>query len=408
MRVQLLRWSGDAGWQRARRRSSVGRIALDDGSPADGHGAAAKLPAGQRAQLALVFGARGWLQDGACLRALAAELPEALLAGCSTSGDICGTLVSDDGPVAAVVTLERGGFALGSSMIECNDPACCATCSAAATATALCQLPPDGLHHVLLFAEGVHINGSEVARAAVAAAPPGVTVSGGLAGDGEAFAQTVTVAGTEARPRQIVAIGIYGAAVRVGWGSMGGWDPFGPERLVTGAQGNIVHSLDDEPALALYRRYLGPLAAALPSSGLLFPLMIRSGPHAGLVRTILGLDEASGSLTFAGDVPAGVTVQMMKANFDRLIEGAGGAADTAVLPRPATQPALALLVSCVGRRAILHQRVEEEVEAVVAALGQPLAPIGFYSYGEIAPTGLLGSCELHNQTMTVTTLTEDV
>jgi hypothetical protein len=193
----------------------------------------------------------------------------------------------------------------------------------------------------------------------------------------------------------------------VGSASLGGWDPFGPERLITRSSGNILFELDGRSALDLYKLYLGDHAAELPASGLLFPLSLRTREgDAGVVRTILAVDEESSSMTFAGDVPEGGYVRLMKANFDRLIDGAMGAARTSAGAAGVGTPDLALLISCVGRKMVLGQRVEEEVEGVREVLGEGTVLTGFYSYGEISPFTPSARCELHNQTMTITTFSE--
>jgi hypothetical protein len=125
-----------------------------------------------------------------------------------------------------------------------------------------------------------------------------------------------------------------------------------------------------------------------------------------VVRTILSVDEEEKSMTFAGDVPIGCYARFMKANFDRLIDGAVGAARTSHEAIGSGPVDLALLVSCVGRRLVLGQRVEEEVEGVREVLGGGAVLAGFYSYGEISPFTPSARCELHNQTMTITTLAE--
>jgi hypothetical protein len=205
----------------------------------------------------------------------------------------------------------------------------------------------------------------------------------------------------------VAAVGFYGDRLRVGYGSMGGWDSFGPDRLITRAKANVLYELDGGSALELYKQYLGPHAATLPASGLLFPLSLRSDTgDSHVVRTILGIDEADGSLVFAGDIPEGGYARLMKANVDRLIDGAHGAATACYESLGTTSPSLALLISCVGRKLVLKQRTEEEVESVRAVLGEGTVLSGFYSYGEIAPFAASTRCELHNQTMTITTLTE--
>ena len=202
-------------------------------------------------------------------------------------------------------------------------------------------------------------------------------------------------------------VGLYGDRLRVGYGSMGGWDTFGPDRMITRSEGNVLFELDGEPALALYKRYLGEHAADLPASGLRFPLSLRNGSSENrVVRTILGVDEGKGSLTFAGDIPQGHHARLMKANVDRLIDGATGAATRSHEVVGSSSPELAVLISCVGRRLVLGQRIEEETESVRRVLGPDAAQCGFYSYGEIAPFTPSARCELHNQTMTITTFAE--
>jgi hypothetical protein len=200
---------------------------------------------------------------------------------------------------------------------------------------------------------------------------------------------------------------LYGSRLKVGFASLGGWDPFGTERLITRSRGNVLYEMDGRSALGLYRKYLGEHADGLPATGLLFPLSVRTrAADTPVVRTILSIDEKDQSLTFAGDVPEGSYARLMKANFDRLIDGAVGAARTSYQAGGSTTPDLALLISCVGRKLLLKQRIEEEVEGVRDVLGGSAVLTGFYSYGEISPFTPGAKCELHNQTMTITTLSE--
>ena len=124
------------------------------------------------------------------------------------------------------------------------------------------------------------------------------------------------------------------------------------------------------------------------------------------VRTVLAINEDARSMTFAGDVPVGSSARFMRANFERLVDGAGEAAQTSRQALGSHRPELAILISCVGRKLVLKQRVEEEVETVREAVGEETVLAGFYSYGEISPFFKAGRCELHNQTMTITTLSE--
>jgi hypothetical protein len=350
-------------------------------------------------QLALVFGSREALLAQATWDELAARYPGARLVGCSTAGEIAGGHVTDDAVVATGIELAHGRVAIAAvTLAEVAD-------SRAVGARLAAELPHAELRHVLVISEGLKINGSALVTGLVAGLPAGVAVTGGLSGDGARFERTVVCLDRPAAGEQVVAIGLYGDRLHVGYGSKGGWEPFGVERTITRAEGNVLYELDGEPALDLYKRYLDNHAAGLPASGLLFPLTIRTGGGTPVVRTILAVDEAARSLTFAGDVPVGYRARLMRASLERLVDGASGAATVSVEGAPAPA-ALALLVSCVGRKLVLKQRVEEEIETVRDVLGDAAVITGFYSYGEIAPFAIAAPCELHNQTMTVTTLSE--
>jgi hypothetical protein len=254
-----------------------------------------------------------------------------------------------------------------------------------------------------VLSEGLQVNGTELVAGFRDALPASVTVTGGLAGDGTRFGQTFTGLGDQIRSGQVVAVGFYGRQLRVGYGTEGGWEAFGPRRLITKSQGNVLFELDRQPALDLYKKYLGERASGLPATGLLFPLQLLATATAanGPARTILAVDEQQQSLTFTGDMPQGQYARLMKAGQDGLVHGAEQAASAA-----AGGGQLAVLVSGVGRRLVLGQRVEEELEAVRKALPPGGVSVGFYSYGEICPPTGLRNCELQNQTMTITTFTE--
>ena len=354
-------------------------------------------------QLVLAFGAPAALADGTLHAQVRAQYPQAHLAGCSTAGEIVGTNVCDDSLVTVAI-------AFAGTRVRLAHRRLAESAESAAVGEALAiDLRADDLAHVLVLSDGIHVNGSALAKGMQAQLPPSVLVTGGLAGDAGRFARTLLWMDDQVMDDAVIAIGLYGTQLRVGHGSLGGWDPFGPDRLITRSEGNVLYELDGAPALQLYKDYLGVHAASLPGSGLLFPLNLRASPDARpVVRTILGIDETRGSLIFAGDVPQGYHAQLMKANFDRLVDGAQGAAVAARDSLGKSTPPLALLISCVGRKLVLKQRVEEEVESVRDVLGTQASLVGFYSYGEIAPVSGSRRCELHNQTMTITTLDEAV
>ena len=354
------------------------------------------------AQLALVFSTTAMLREECTWEELRATFPHARIVACSTAGEIAGTTVYDDSIVCTGIRFEHSRVEVATVHLdEAPD-------SQALGALLGSRLPRTDLAHVFVLSEGLNVNGSSLVAGLVAQLPASVAVTGGLSADGSNFQCTAVCVDGPHPSRQVVAIGFYGSRLQIGYGCLGGWDSFGPERRITRAEGNVLYELDGEPALDLYKRYLGEHAANLPASGLLFPLTVRRGydDEMPVVRTILSVDENTRSLTFAGDVPHGYRARLMRANFERLVDGASEAAKVTQQWISASTPELAILVSCVGRKLVLKQRIEEEVEAVRDVLGNDTVLTGFYSYGEISPFTPSARCELHNQTMTITTLSE--
>ncbi|WP_179338284.1 FIST signal transduction protein [Winogradskyella ludwigii] len=325
--------------------------------------------------------------------------PNVNLLGCSTAGEISGITVTDETVSLTAIKFEKVQHQLEIVKIEHKNQ------SFKAGASLAQKLKSEDLKHILLFSDGLNVNGADLVSG-LRSVLPSTSITGGLAGDGYDFKETFVIANKDITDKIAVGIGLYGNELKVGYSSKGGWDSFGIERRVTKSDENVLYELDGFPALELYKSFLGDNAKKLPSSGLLFPLNLRvNESDAPVVRTILGVNEAEQSLTFAGNIPEGAYVRLMKANVDRLINGAEDSAKKAInVTKQHTE--LAILISCVGRRLVLKQLVEEEVEVVREIIGEKPKITGFYSYGEIAPFGLFSPCELHNQTMTITTLSE--
>lgn len=381
MNTQQAIWMPDSGWK------------LSSANAFDG----------EQAQLVFVFGERELLKTTDWQSGLRQLYPQAERVGCSTAGEIIATQVRDDCIVAMAVRFEKTRIRVVSALIEVSS-----TSRSIGEQLVQALSEPD-LVHAIVLADGLHVNGSELASGMNTQLAAGVAVTGGLAGDQGRFQETVTLSGDTVAVDQVVAVGFYGEGLKVGFGSLGGWDSFGVERTVTKSKGNILYELDNEPVLALYKRYAGEDKELSPATALLFPLSMKTAESENsLVRTVLAINPEDGSMIYAGDIPEGSKVQLMKANFERLIDGAAGAAEMTQRRIGSFPVELALLISCVGRKLVLSQRIEEELEAVVSVVGEAAAVIGFYSYGEICPTAPdSNQCQLHNQTMTITVLSED-
>ena len=348
------------------------------------------------ADLVLVFADIDFFQTADCYTQIREKFPHAHIAGCSSSGSVLGVEISDGDIVATAIKFNQAKVRLATLDISPNSD------SRDIGSRLMQELSTPDLRHAFILSDGLQVNGSDLAQGLNSAGHP---VTGGLAGDGTRFGQTWVMADAPAKTGRIAALGFYGD-ITIKSGCFAGWEEFGAERVVTKSTHNIVYEIDGQPALTLYKKYLGEQANELPASGLRFPLSIQADKNSkSLIRTLLAIDEKAQSLTFAGDVPENYLCKLMRTNLDSLIDNAGLAAEAAK-PTQTKALGLCLIVSCVGRRLVMGQLTEDELEIVHDKLGENTAITGFYSYGELAPFSDILQCQLHNQTMTLTTLYE--
>ncbi len=353
-----------------------------------------------KAPLVLVFGNRFLLEDSSVYDEVRSLFPDGHLVFGSSSGEIIAGAVNDEHITITAIEFEKTRFEIKTTAIKeaHND-------SEQAGKIIVDKLSKAGLKHIFVISEGSSVNGSALTKGMQAAAPD-VLITGGLCGDDARFEKTLASYNEPPKEGEIIAIGFYGESFEASHSIYGGWTPFGPERLITKSQGNVLYEIDGKPALDLYKRYLGDKADELPGSALIYPLNVKSEENEqSFVRTILNIDEAQNAMILAGDVPENATVQLMMTNIDNIAIASETAATRAMEGRK-IPPQLALLISCIGRKLVLDQRVEEEVEEVMGVIGKEATIAGMYSYGEIAPFYGEQSCKLHNQTMTITLISE--
>lgn len=352
-----------------------------------------------QADIVFLFGHSDHINSSAAFNSLRDIYPRSQIIGASSSGNIFGAEISTMGLTATAVFLEKGSVAVAKVDFSAGVDA------ELLSQQLMDQLPKKGLKHVVVLSDGLNINGSALVRG-INNTLNRVPVSGGMAGDGDRFLETWVVANEPASQFRVVAVGFYGEDLVISTGYNSGWSSFGPERTVTRSHNNILYEIDNKPALQLYKEYLGEYARELPLSGMRFPLNIKAqADDLEVTRTLLAIDEAENSITFAGDIPEGYIVRLMKPNMNDLITGAGLAAER--INKANDETALGLVVSCVGRKVVMNQLIEEELEEMAESLGLNVQLCGFYSYGEFAPfQDELLQCQLHNQTITLTAIYE--
>lgn len=353
-----------------------------------------------QADLVLLFGNTESLEKNNHYDFFKTKYKNAQVIGSSSSGNVLGAKVHEAEVVATIIKFDKGY--IKTSIIDFTQDDDLDKVSQ----DLVNSLPNENLKSIFIISDGLNMNGTTLANN-VNKVKPTTLITGGLAGDDARFSKTLILANDEAAEKKVVAIGFYGENLHVSSGCFAGWDEFGTERIITKSEGNIVYEIDNKPALELYKKYLGEQASNLPSSGLRFPLSIKKDhdDENSIIRTVLAIDEETQSMTFAGDVPENYIAKLMKTDIDGLIDGSELAAKK--INQKNENNALGLVVSCVGRKLVLKDLIDEELEIIEETVGKNVHLTGFYSYGELAPfSDEIKTCELHNQTMTLTVIYE--
>ena len=360
------------------------------------------------ANLVLVFGSVKRFNEGKLQSFLKSRYPAAQLVGCTTSGEISSTGVDDDSIQITAIMWEK-------TVQRVTQTKMSGTQTSFETGAGLAkQLKADSLRTVMILGDGLNVNGEELVLGFQSVLGDSVPLFGGMAGDGATFTKTLQLFNDTISDNMVIAVGLYGNNLVAATGALGGWKPYGPPRTVTRSEKNVVFELDGKPALPLYRMYIGEhYSKGLPGTGLKFPfaVMEAGSRDVGKIRTLGAFDAGANSVSFFGNVPEGSTIRMCQTNHDRLVEGAGNAANLVMDGLSSTktnQVGLALCVSCVGRKGVMAELTADEVKQVKQILGPQTSVTGFYSYGEIAPRPNTTDAVFHNQTMTIGYLSENL
>jgi hypothetical protein len=144
-----------------------------------------------------------------------------------------------------------------------------------------------------------------------------------------------------------------------------GWRPIGREGKVTEVDGHVVRAIDGRPATEFYREFLGNADITHLTE---YPLAVtaedgRGGANSYYLRAPGRTDEATGCIHFLGDVPDGARVHITTTNRDQILDATRSSFQHALddFPKDSAgggKPALALCISCAGRKQILGSRLK--------------------------------------------------
>ncbi|KTD74985.1 FIST signal transduction protein [Legionella waltersii] len=349
-------------------------------------------------QTLIVFFGSQMLKDAPIIAELKQAFPQSQIIGCSTAGEILNGEVYDESLTYVVMQFERTQFFI-ETLADYREKNLVQIGQHVAD-----KLYNKDLVHVFMLSSGFNMNIDDFILGFKKNSGREIPISGGVAADGENFTSN-WIYHNGFHDSGILCLGLYGDSIQVSSGCEGGWVKFGLERKITKSTKNILYEIDAEPALEVYKRYLGHLASKLPSSGLLFPLAIRKNTESlPVVRTILAINEDDKSIIFAGEIPQGWFASLMRCTNEGLIDGARKAFVQS--NSNSIEPSVSIMISCIGRRMVLGARSFNELNSMHSSyLENKHIDIGFYSYGEICEKKGIDS-KLHNQTMTISTLYE--
>jgi hypothetical protein len=253
----------------------------------------------------------------------------------------------------------------------------------------------------ILLSGGLHANGEDLVKGVLSAAGPDTPVFGGLAGDDEIFKETLAFTSGEYTHNGVGVLVVDRDRIELSGMATSGWIGIGSEKKITKASGNVVYTIDNEPALEVYKKYLNITDDDLPRIGVDYPLMLMREDGSSVLRAVMDLDRKSKALVFAGTVPEDSTVRFSSSAGFEVIERVKKDIDTFSQISPEAD--LLILFSCMARHLALGPMVDDEILAAYNQWNVPL--IGFFTYGEIGKN-VNGRCDFFNETFTLSTLKE--
>jgi len=233
---------------------------------------------------------------------------------------------------------------------------------------------------------------------------PGASAIGGMASGGRKPGANRLIFNNTVVDHGVIGVAVTGA-VGIRTVVSQGCRQIGDRFMITQADQNIIHELSGKPALDRLREAFSTLSPAeqhQAERALHLGLVIdehkdRFERGDFLIRNLVGVDQAAGSLAVADYVRVGQTVQF------QLRDGASASEDLRALLTEARAagdgtPIGALLFSCNGRGRRFFNAPHHDVTAVRQQLGE--IPVGgFFAMGEIGPVG--GSNFLHGYTASI-------
>ena len=258
----------------------------------------------------------------------------------------------------------------------------------------------------LVVSGGLAVDGDEIIAGIESACGIGTTIFGGLAADFLRMQRTYVFNNDKLCDYGLLALILDEEKISLSGMAVGGWKPMGMDRIITKSAGNVVYTIDNEPALDFVSRYAGlkdldtnnALNFLISSN---FQLQLKREDKHPVMRTPMQANPEDRSIVFAGSLPQGSKVKLCLLPGFEVIEAALIEFNNYKKDQP--EPDALILFSCAGRQLTLGPYVSEEIDGIKNIWNAPLA--GFFCYGEIGRV-VSGQHEFHNMTCSLATLME--
>jgi hypothetical protein len=317
--------------------------------------------------------------------------------GCSSCGEFLydnhQQVISEEGLVCMMMALVPGSFDVrlfgrqGHTSFELGN-------SIGRWATDRVEKPA-----LLVLGSGLDTDGEQLVRGIQQITGDGVQMYGGLAGDDARFRETFVFSEEKLENNGAIAMVFDTGLYDIGGIATSGWVSIGAEKIITHSEGNVVYTIDGEPALDVYKDYLNVNDADLPEIGVEYPLLIRKPGSDDVLRAVINVDRDKKSLIFAGTVPNGAVVTFSSSPGFEIIEFTRNKVIAFYNNNKETDALI--LFSCMARHNALGPTISEEIDEAWQKWAKPL--IGFFTYGEIG-NNYHGVCDFHNETFTMVSL----
>jgi len=253
---------------------------------------------------------------------------------------------------------------------------------------------------LLVLSAGLQADGEAFVHGVIVTMGYEAPLFGGLAGDDLKMQGTYTFTEKEITGLGVLALALDNVKIEVNGLAVSGWKGIGTIKTVTRAEGNVVYTIDDHPALDVYSRYFNINLGDDQTLAAEYPLQVMREDGSFVLRAAMIINPDK-SMVYAGTVPQGSQVQFSMPPSTEIIDFA--IQNLSHFKQDTTNADALILFSCKGRHLALGPMIEDEIDSIFHLWEAPM--VGFFTYGEIGPTKA-GRCDFHNNTLTLVTLRE--